>query len=148
MSPRAARSLLHWTACSARQESEDALIVVRSLEDAPLGLTIHHLSFRPARSSDMRGFGEEIKDAATHRSQFTIAMHPVGSAQCNLARPFWCGPDLPSHRLIRSKSFSQTVSSGSLAYELFKGIVDSAQPVYHTLELWTLQTKMDEAEEE
>jgi hypothetical protein len=35
-----------------------------------------------------------------------------------------------------------------LAFELFKSIADSAQPVYHTLELPDFSEEMDDPEEE
>jgi hypothetical protein len=128
-------------------ESEDALIVVRSLEDAPLGLTIHHHMFALHVLWTCAAFGEEMKDAAMNRLVSNcFASGGVSAVQ----------PGVPI--LVRSglaepwqKTVAELLSNcepGSLAFELFKRISDAAKPVYHTLDLNEPSEETDEPEEE
>jgi hypothetical protein len=128
-------------------ESEDALIVVRSIEDAPLGLAIHDPMFALHILWTCAALGENIKDAAMNRLVGNcFASGGVSAVQ----------PGVPV--LVRSglaEPWQQKViellsncEPGSLAFELFKRIADCAQPVYHTLELPDFSAELDEAEEE
>ena len=128
-------------------ESKDALIVVRSLEDAPLGLTIHHPMFALHILWTCAAFGEDIKDAAMNRLVSNcFASGGVSAVQ----------PGVPI--LVRSglaepwqKTVAELLSNcepGTLAFELFKRISDAAQPVYHTLDLNDPSEETDEPEEE
>jgi hypothetical protein len=76
-------------------ESEDALIVVRSLDDAPLGLTIHHPMFALHILWTFAAFGEDMKDAAMNRLVGNcFASGGFGAVQPGA--PVLCTPDLPS----------------------------------------------------
>lgn len=128
-------------------DSEDALIVVRSLEDAPLGLTIHHSMFALHVLWTCAAFGEETKDAAMHRL-ISNCFASGGASAVQPGAPILVRSGLAESWLNTVNELLSHCQPGSLAYELFKGIADSAQPVYHTLELPDLADELDEAEEE
>jgi hypothetical protein len=127
-------------------ESEDALIVVRSIGDAPLGLAIHHPMFALHILWTCAALGENIRDAAMNRLVSNcFASGGVSAVQ----------PGIPI--LVRSglaEPWQKTVTEllshcepGSLAFELFSRI-SGTQPVYHTLDLPDPTEETDEPEEE
>lgn len=128
-------------------DPEDALVVLRSLDDAPLGLAIHHPMFALHILWTCAELGENIKDAAMNRLVSNcFASGGVSAVQ----------PGVPI--LVRSgladpwqKTVDELLSNcepGSVAFELFKRIADAAQPVYHTLDLNDPFEEADEPEEE
>jgi hypothetical protein len=128
-------------------DSEDALIVVRSLEDAPLGLTIHHPMFAIHILWTCAAFGEEIKNAAMHRL-ISNCFASGGVSAVQPGAPILVRSGLAEPWQQKVNELLSSCEPGSLAFELFKSIADSAQPVYHTLELQDFSEELDEAEEE
>jgi hypothetical protein len=125
---------------------EDTRIVLRSLDDAPLGLAIHHPMFALHVLWTRAAFGEEMRNAALNRLVSNcFASSGVSAVQ----------PGVPI--LVRSalaEPWQQKVTEllshcepGSLAYELFSRI-SGTEPVYHTLDLPDPADEADEPEEE
>ena len=128
-------------------DSEDALIVVRSLEDAPLGLAIHHPIFALHILWTFAAFGEEIENAAMHRL-ISNCFASGGVSAVQPGAPILVRSGLAEPWQQKVNELLSSCEPGSLAFELFKSIADSAQPVYHTLELPDFSEELDEAEEE
>jgi len=128
-------------------ESEDALIVVRSLEDAPLGLTIHHPMFALHILWTCATFGAEMKDAAMHRL-ISNCFASGGVSAVQPGEPILVRSGLAESWLSAVNELLSNCQPGSLAYELFQSIADTAQPVYHTLDLPDSSEEMDDPEEE
>jgi len=128
-------------------ESKDALIAVRSLEDAPLGLTIHHPMFALHILWTCAGFGEDMKNAAMNRLVGNcFASGGVSAVQPGAPILVRSGLAEPWQRTVAE--LLSNCEPGSLAFELFKRIADSAQPVYHTLDFPDPSEETDEPEEE
>jgi hypothetical protein len=128
-------------------ESKDALIVARSLEDAPLGLTIHHPIFALHILWTCAAFGEDIKDAAMNRLvRNCFASGGVSAVQPGVPILVRAGLAEPWQKTVAE--LLSNCEPGSLAFELFKRISDAAQPVYHTLDLNDPSEETDEPEKE
>ena len=128
-------------------ESEDALIVVRSLEDAPLGLTIHHPMFALHILWTCATFGADMKDAAMNRLVGNcFASGGFGAVQPGAPVLVRSGLAEPWQKTVAD--LHSNCEPPSLAFELFKRIADAAQPVYHTLDLSDPSEETDEPEEE
>ncbi|MDQ6733634.1 MAG: hypothetical protein M3Z35_05865 [Nitrospirota bacterium] len=126
---------------------DDARILLRSLDHAPLGLAIPHPMFALHVLWNCADFGEELKDTAI--SCLVNRCFARGGAQAvqpgsritvrsGLAEPW----------LEKVKELLSHCPPDSLAYELFKRIEDSAAPIFHTIDVSELLGDEEEPEED
>jgi hypothetical protein len=127
-------------------ESEDALLVVRSLDDAPLGLALHHPMFALHVLWSCADLGEEMKNAAMNRLVSNcFASGGVSAVQPGVPIMVRSGLAEPWQKTVTE--LLSHCEPGSLAFELFSRI-SGTQPVYHTLDLPDPSEETDEPEEE
>jgi hypothetical protein len=127
-------------------ESEDALLVVRSLDDAPLGLAIHHPMFALHVLWSCADLGEEMKNAAMNRLVSNcFASGGVSAVQPGVPIMVRSGLAEPWQR--RVTQLLSHCQPDSLAFELFSRISGTG-PVYHTLDFPDPSEEADESEEE
>jgi len=126
---------------------EDALVVLRSLEDAPLGLAIFHPMFALHVLWTCAEFGDEFKEAAVARLVGTcFASGGVQAVQPGASIMVRSGLSEPWQ--TKATELLANCQPGSLAFELFKRIVDTAQPVFQTLHTDDALEESEETEEE
>lgn len=127
-------------------DREDALLVIRSLDDAPLGLAIHHPMFALHVLWSCASLGEDIKDAAMHRLvSKCFASGGFGAVQPGV--PILVRSGLAEPWQQRVTELLSHCQPGTLAHELFSHI-SGTEPVYQTLDLPDPSEETDEAEEE
>ena len=106
-------------------ESEDALLVVRSLDDAPLGLTIHHPMFALHVLWSCADLGEEMKNAAMNRLVSNcFASGGVSAVQPGVPIMVRSGLAEPWQKTVTE--LLSHCEPGSLAFELFSRISGAA----------------------
>jgi hypothetical protein len=128
-------------------DSDDARILLRSLDHAPLGLTISHPMFALHVLWSCADFGEELKEAAI----FCLVNRCFASGGAQAVQP-------GSPIMVRSglaEPWRQKVQEilsnclpDTLAYELFKSIEDASSPVFHTIDVSEFLRDEEEPEEE
>ncbi|HEV2487614.1 MAG TPA: hypothetical protein VGT08_18985 [Terracidiphilus sp.] len=129
------------------RSKEDALLVLRSLEDAPLGLAIFHPSFALHVLWSCAEFGDEFKEAAIARLSSTcFASGGVQAVQPGASVMVRSGLSEPWQ--ARATELLTNCQPGSLAFELFQRIVGTSQPIFQTLDMNSRSDEPEEAEEE
>lgn len=128
-------------------EIDDARILLRSLDHAPLGLAISHPMFALHVLWNCADFGEKLKDTAISclvnrcfASGGAQAVQPGSriTVRSGLAEPW----------LEKVKELLSHCPPDSLAYELFKRIEDSAAPIFHTIDVSEFLGDEEEPEED
>jgi hypothetical protein len=127
-------------------ESEDALLVVRSLDDAPLGLDINHPMFALHVLWTCSAFGEEMKNAAMNRlvSKY-FASGGVSAVQPGVPIMVHSGLAEPWRQEVTE--LLSHCEPGSLAFELYSRI-SGTEPVYQTLDFPDPSEEADETDDE
>jgi len=127
--------------------SDDVLIVLRSLDDAPLGLTIFHSMFALHVLWTCAEYGEEFKAAAMARlTGNCFASGGAQAVQPGASITVRSGLSEPWQKAVAE--LLAKCEPGTLDFELFKRIADAAQPVFHTLDLADVFDGTEDPEEE
>lgn len=128
-------------------DPDDVRILLRSLDHAPLGLTISHPMFALHVLWSCADFGEELKEAAISclvnrcfASGGAQAVQPGSriTVRSGLAQPW----------LEKVRELLSNCPPDSLAHELFKRIEDNAAPIFHTIDVSEFVGDDEEPEEE
>ena len=126
---------------------EDALLVLRSLEEAPLGLAISHPTFALHVLWSCAEFGDEFKQAAIAR--LTSTCFASGGVQAvQPGAPIMVRSGLSEPWQARAIELLANCQLGSGAFELFQNIVWTSQPVFQTLDIDGMSDELEEEEEE
>jgi hypothetical protein len=128
-------------------DPDDVRILLRSLDHAPLGLTISHSMFALHVLWSCADFGEELKEAAisclVNRCFASGGAQAVQPGSRITVRSGLAEPWLEKVRELLSHS-----PPDSLAYELLNRIEDNAAPIFHTIDVSEFVGDAEEPEEE